>query len=44
MGNFKNELETYMDAGIPMLYVDTLEYDKVEEVVAEKARTQSAVI
>ena len=38
MGNFRSELETYMDAGIPMLYVDTLEYDKVEEVVAETAK------
>ncbi len=38
MGKFKNELETYMDAGIPMLYVDTMEYDKVEEIIEEVAK------
>ena len=38
MGKFQNELETYMDAGIPMLYVDTLEYDKVEGIVIETAK------
>ena len=38
MGKFKNELETYMDAGIPMLYVDTMEYDRVEEIIEEAAK------
>lgn len=41
MGAFEEEFAWYMDAGIPMLYVDTLEYDKVElaiEKTAERSR------
>ena len=37
MGTFDRELAWYMDAGIPMLYVDTLEYDKVGSVIERLA-------
>lgn len=37
MGRFENEIAWYMDAGIPILYVDTLEYDKVEMAIEDTA-------
>ena len=34
---FRKELETYMDAGLPLLYIETLENGKVRELLAELA-------
>ena len=34
---FRKELEQYMDAALPILYVDTLENGKVQDILAELA-------
>lgn len=34
---FRKELEQYMDAGLPLLYIDTLEHGKVRSILAELA-------
>lgn len=39
MSEFQRNIERYMDAGIPIIYVDTLEYDKVERTVESLAKS-----
>ena len=35
---FRKELEQYMDAALPLLYVDTLENGKVQDILADIAK------
>lgn len=37
MGKFKVNLQDYMDAGLPILYIDALEYAPVEKLLEEAA-------
>ena len=41
MSEFINKLEKYMDAGIPMVYVDTWEDDRIVDELAEMSRRRN---
>ena len=41
---FRREVETYMDAALPILYVDTLENGKVQDILGDIARKKGRSI